>query len=58
MRHGVPGVPGGARVVPEGAHVHGVDECIYGVYLKARVGQGRARTVPEPVPDTVPEPVP
>ena len=40
---GVPGVPG-CRVYPGCAHYTGVDECIYRVITKARLGQGRARS--------------
>ena len=33
----------GARVVPGGAHLPGVDECIYGGGYRARAGQGRCQ---------------
>ena len=40
-------VAGGARVSWEGAHLPGLDECIYGGCYRAGWGRAGARTVPE-----------
>ena len=49
----------GCMVSAGGAHHTGWDECIYGLFYKARLGQGRcqsgARTVPERVPEQCPD---